>query len=512
MAMKAVKNYPSSFASLLKYAATGESNKWIDSYRANGGNTGAAYLSDLERLGEEVNGEYAAYQGVLKNLKSGDRANALRAAGRKAFNVSLKYIEHLNQAGENAFRLATFRAMIESGKSANEAAHIAKNVTINFNRKGEIGAELNSLYLFFNANLQGTSALAHALFKGKHKYQAWGLIGGLTSLGYILGAGVGGFDDEDEYDAIGDAVKSRNLIFAAGDGYVKIPVPYGAGFFYNLGRSIAESERKDDVGKLPYQLAAIALEEFSPFNVASSEEAEFNSQKVMYGLMPTALRIPLEPASNFSTFTGREMYPEKEWYKSEPDNEKMWRNTKGTVFDVTAQLLAKAGIEISPETLKYMNRTVTGGTGTFIESTVNAAMLKKEGAELETREIPFVRKAYGELTIQDMRQRYSKAKEEAVTAAEKFNAAMRKNDLVTAKQLMGDKGELIALKNYADKLSDTIKYLRDMQDSIKLSEDYTVAEKRLKIKELEKQEEKFYNQYLDIFKTKKSEMKQRQEK
>ena len=168
MAMKAVKNYPSSFASLLKYAATGESNKWIDSYRANGGNTGAAYLSDLERLGEEVNGEYAAYQGVLKNLKSGDRANALRAAGRKAFNVSLKYIEHLNQAGENAFRLATFRAMIESGKSANEAAHIAKNVTINFNRKGEIGAELNSLYLFFNANLQGTSALAHALFKGKH--------------------------------------------------------------------------------------------------------------------------------------------------------------------------------------------------------------------------------------------------------------------------------------------------------------------------------------------------------
>ena len=38
---------------------TGESNKWIDSYRANGGNTGAAYLSDLERLGEEVNGEYA---------------------------------------------------------------------------------------------------------------------------------------------------------------------------------------------------------------------------------------------------------------------------------------------------------------------------------------------------------------------------------------------------------------------------------------------------------------------
>lgn len=513
MAAKSVANYPKSFSALLKYAATGESNKWIDSYRANGGNTGAAYLSDLERLGQEINGEYVVYQGVLKNLKAGDRVNSLRAAGRKAFNVSLKYIEHLNQAGENAFRLATFRAMIESGKSVNEAAHIAKNVTINFNRKGELGAQFNAAYLFFNANLQGSSALAHALFAGKHKYQAWGLaVGGLTTLGYMIGSAVGGFDDPEKYDAISDAVKSRNLIFAYGDGYVKIPVPYGAGFFYNVGRVIAEAQRKGDVGKLPYQLAAIALEEFSPFNIASSDDEEFNSKKVMYGLIPTVPRIPLEIATNFSTFTGREMYPEKDWYKSEPDNEKMWRNTKGTVYDITAQFLAKAGVEISPETLKYLARTATGGSGTFVDSTVSAAMLKKEGAELETREIPFVRKAYGELTIQDMRQRYSKAKEEAITAAEKFNAAMRKNDLVTAKQLMGDKGELIALKNYADKLSDTIKYLRDMQDSIKLSEYYTVAEKRLKIKELEKQEEKFYNQYLDIFKTKKFEMKQRQEK
>jgi len=302
------------------------------------------------------------------------------------------------------------------------------------------------------------------------------------------------------------------MISAYGSGYTKIPIPYGAGFFYNFGRILAAAQRTGEIGKLPYQLAAIALEEFSPFNVASSEEAEFNSKKVMYGLLPTVPRIPMEIADNFSSFTGREMYPEKEWYKSEPDNEKMWRNTKGTVYDITAQLLAKAGVEISPETLKYLTRTATGGAGTFVDSIVSAAMLKTQGADLESREIPFLNKFYGEVTIQDMRSRYGKAKEEAVTAAEKFNAAMRKNDLVTAKQLMSDKGELIALKNYADKLSDTIKYLRDMQDSIKLSEDYTVAEKRLKIKELEKQEEKFYNQYLDIFKTKKSEIKRRQEK
>ena len=79
----------------------------------------------------------------------------------------------------------------------------------------------------------------------------------------------------------------------------------------------------------------------------------------------------------------------------------MWRGTKGTVYDVSAQYLASAGIEISPEVLKYAVRTATGGVGAFVDSTVSAAMLKTQGAELDTREIPFVRKFYGEATIQD---------------------------------------------------------------------------------------------------------------
>lgn len=498
---KAVANYPSSFASLLKYAATGESNKWIDAYRDNGGNTGAAYLPDLERLGEEVRKEYASYQGVIANLKEGDSANALRAAGRKTFNATLKYIEHLNSAGENAFRLATFKAMIESGKSVNEAASMAKNVTVNFNRKGEVGAELNALYLFFNASLQGTAATSHALFKGRHKYQAWGLAGSMMAVGYLTASMLGGFDDEDKYDEISDATKSRNLIMSYGDGYVKIPVPYGYGYFYNAGRMYAEAQRKGELGKMPYQLMALATEEFSPFNVASTEDSEFSSRKVAYGLLPTMARIPMEITNNFSSFTGRELYPEKEWYKSEPDNEKMWRGTKGSVYDISAQYLASIGVEISPETLKYMTRTATGGSGAFVDTSVSGAMLKSEGAELDTREIPFVRKFYGENTIQDARSRYGKAKEEARMAFEKFNALKQKNDIASVRSFVDDKKELLALNSYANKLSDVIKNIRDRQDAIKLSDQYTTAEKRLKIKELEKEEKKYYDMFMSHYKT-----------
>lgn len=500
IAGKAVANYPKSFASLLKYAATGESDKWIDSYRENGGNTGAAYLPDLERLGQEVRKEYASYQGVIANLKEGDSANALRAAGRKTFNATLKYIEHLNAAGENAFRLATFKAMVESGKSVAESANMAKNVTVNFNRKGELGAELNALYLFFNASVQGTAATSHALFKGRHKYQAWGLVGAMMSIGYMSAAMLGGFDDEDEYDKVSDATKSRNLIMSYGDGYVKIPVPYGYGFFYNAGRMYADAQRKGEVGKMPYQLMALATEEFSPFNVASTEDSEFSSRKVFFGILPTTIRIPAEITNNFSSFTGRELYPEKEWYKSEPDNERMWSGTKGTVYDISAQYLASIGVEISPETLKFMTRTATGGSGAFVDTSVSAAMLKKENAELETREIPFVRKFYGENSIQDSRARYGKAKDEARIAYEKFNALRQKGDIASVREFVNDKKELIALNNAANKMSDVIKIIRDQQDEIKLSDRYTTAEKRLKIKELEKQEEKYYDMFMKKYK------------
>jgi len=500
IAAKAVANYPKSFATLLRYAAKGESTKWIDAYRDNGGNTGAAYLPDLERVAQDVKREYAAYQGVIANLKEGDSANALRAAGRKAFNVTLKYIEHLNQAGENAFRLATFKAMVDSGKSVKEAASMAKNVTVNFNRKGEIGAEMNAAYLFFNASVQGTAAVSHALFKGRHKYQAWGLVGGMMTLGYMMASSLGGFDDEDKYDEISDSTKSRNLIMSYGDGYHKIPIPYGHGFFYNAGRMYAEAQRKGELGKLPYQLMALAIEEFSPFNVASTEDGEFNSQRVTYGLLPTTLRIPVEIASNFSTFTGREMYPEKEWYKSEPDNEKMWRGTKGTVYDISAQYLASIGVEISPEVLKSLTRTTTGGSGAFVDSTISGILLKKEGAELETREIPFVRQMYGEATIQDIRARFGKAKDEVRTAKEKFDAARRSNDISRVEKVLNDKKELLELNNFANKTSEVIKIFRDEQDAIKLDDKYTTAEKRLKIKELEKQEEGFYRMFLDDYK------------
>lgn len=511
MAAKAISNYPKSFATLLRYAATNgkQSTDWIDAYRRNGGNTGAAYLSDMERLGNEVASEYAAYQGVIANLKQGDMANAARAAGRKAYNATLKWIYNLNQAGENAMRLSAFKAMIDSGMNVNDAAKAAKNITVNFNRKGELGVEANAAYLFFNASVQGTAATLHALVKGKNKYQAWALASGLTTLGYLAAASLGG-GGEDDYDKIDDYTKERNAVIKYGDGYLKLPIPYGYGFFWNIGRSMADAQRKDELHTMPWHIAASAIEELTPFgSIVVGSDGEFKSDQVLGGALPTVAQIPYQISNNKQLFSGGELMPDSPFDQSQPDREKMWRGTKGTMYDQVSGWLAGAGMDVSPETLKFMTRTATGGAGALVDSSVSAAMLKADGAELDSAEMPFIRKAYKEISIKDTRSAFYKAREEAKLAAEEFNRARRKNDLVAMQTVINDKKEMLALDAYADKLSEVIRYARDQQDAVRLNKDIPIAEKRLRLKELEMNESKFYDKYLDVFNINKIEMKKR---
>ena len=122
----------------------------MDRYRAAGGSTGAAYLSDLERIGTDLKRIFQDYQGASETLRQGDRAGAARVAVSDKIRWLGGWIEKMNQVGENALRVATFRAMVEAGHSDAVAARAAGDVTVNFNRKGELTPTLGGLYLFFN--------------------------------------------------------------------------------------------------------------------------------------------------------------------------------------------------------------------------------------------------------------------------------------------------------------------------------------------------------------------------
>lgn len=496
MAMKAAKNYTMRFRDLFRYARTGNETQWIKMYREDGGNTGAAYLSDLERLGSEIQTEYNAFQGVAANLQKGDYKGAARAAMRKVFDRTLVYIEHVNQAGENAMRLAVYQAMIESGRSRREAASLAKNVTVNFNRKGELGAQMNAAYLFFNASVQGTAAVAHAHFKGKHRMQAWGFSSALLGMGFLLSL-LAAEADEVEYEKTSEYERSRNILIPTGDGFFKIPVAFGYGFFWNFGRGMADAQRTGDLGKTPWHIASSFVEEFTPFGATMAGDGPDSEQAMLYS-MPTVAQIVGAPVFN-RTSMGIPMMPSS-FSEYAHARDLMNNGTRGTWADDLAGLLEDVGMDVSPETLKHYGRTFTGGSGMFASSVVDGAKLKLEGAELEVSEIPFFRKLYTVPDVRGARARYYEAKSEAEKALADFKRAVKQGDMETANEIQAEQGELLALARLAANQKKRIKAARDRIDSIRLSGEYGKAAERHIIKNLEAEEAQIYDNYMAIFK------------
>jgi len=500
VALRAVKRYPRAFMDLLRHARDpAKDTQSIRDYRADGGNTGAAYLDDLERVGTDVAAEYAKMQGVMSNVREGNYRSAITAAIGEVLKPFISWIEKLNQAGENAMRLSIYQAMRDSGLGRVAAASAAKNTTVNFNRKGELGLAMNAWWLFFNASVQGTAAIAHAHFKGAHKGQAWAFSGSLVGTLYLASLLAAGDEDEDdEYEKISEYDRSRNLIIRTGSGFVKLPIPYGYGFFANLGRGLADAQRTGEIGKLPWHLATSFIEEFTPFGAMVAGKNPDLQQAVTF-LGPTAWQIAAAPAYNRTSF-GTPLYPEQPFKTAEFDRDQMWRGTKGTWADELAGALEQAGLDVSPETLKHLWRTGTGGAGAFVSGVADVVQLKARGADdLDVREVPLLRKFATVPDVQEARSRYYEAVEEAKAAKETFSRFKKLGRFEEMATYQRENRALISMAAVADATSKRIKRARDFYDAVKLNPKLPLAAKRRQLRSMALNEMRIYDGFVRMF-------------
>ena len=81
-----------------------------------------------------------------------------------------EWVQDWNTAVENGIRLSTYRHLRESGVSKLKAANAAKNLTVNFNRKGDAGQIFNAMYLFFNVSVQGSTRVFQAAKNKKARH------------------------------------------------------------------------------------------------------------------------------------------------------------------------------------------------------------------------------------------------------------------------------------------------------------------------------------------------------
>ncbi len=223
-------------------------NAWAKSYlefRDNGGQT--LYREQLKRRTDQKN--------IIDEKIDAMHSNPAKKAARAFFDG----LSDFNDSVENAIRLSAFKAARDKGLSPEHSARIAKELTVNFDRKGAYGQVINNYFAFFNASAQGVARMTQTLSGPAGKKIMLGGVGlGAMQAGMMAMAGFGP-DDPPEF------VKSRNFIIPTPDGkYIAIPYPLGLHFLPNIGRIAVETGLHGDFTKHAGNMAAVISDAFNP--------------------------------------------------------------------------------------------------------------------------------------------------------------------------------------------------------------------------------------------------------
>lgn len=290
-------------------------------FMMNGGETGFVSSLDVEDLKKK-------FKNDLKDL---DR---WKANPVKVGHTIMDGIEFLNRAIEDSNRFAVYMTSIQYGRSIDEAVNDAKDVTLNFNRKGtgEYGWQMiRNLYLFINPavqSLQTLGALAkHHPFKFTAVTASWLASGVLVPIvNAALMSLLGGDDDKNKYWQFTKWDRRNNLIMWVPftHEYVKIPLAQEFRAFYGIGDMIASKMMGGELAEESWsQYAEDLLGQVVDMLPLDPTGYDGN---IAVSLMPNAIRPVFELAFNVD-FTGKPLFKETEYNKYDPNFTKAYVGT-----------------------------------------------------------------------------------------------------------------------------------------------------------------------------------------
>ena len=312
---------------------------------------------------------------------------------RKTAAPLFDWLSDYNQTMENAVRLSAYKVALDQGLSKEEAASIAKNLTVNFNRKGQMATQAGAWYAFFNAAIQGSARLIETLRgpAGK-KIIAGGLMIG-TAQAFLLAAA--GFDEDEPPDFI----KERNLIIPLGTGgkYLTLPMPLGFNVIPNTSRVMTEWAMSGfkDTPKRIGQITGALLETFNPIG---------NSGWSVQTLAPTIVD-PLVALAENRDFTGKNIAKKD---RSDLSPTPGYTRTKDTASWFSKQMsyylnLATGGTDFkpglfspTPDQIDYLIGQITGGVGREVMKVEQSITGAVKGEEVAPYKIPIVGRFYGD--------------------------------------------------------------------------------------------------------------------
>jgi site-specific DNA-cytosine methylase len=488
-----------------------ETHRLFLEFMQNGGETGFVNLKQIEKRKSEI----------AKAIKRDGRISAAQIWGGLSDAV-----DFANRAVENSARFAAYVTSRKSGRSVGRSVYDAKEISVNFNRKGSgskfMGAEGQTkagnaaafvsgagrgLYIFWNAGLQGLTNFSRQI--GRHPGRALTLASLLFGFGALMSY-LGNRDDDDEnnYFNLPKYIRRSNVCYKIGDLFVTIPLPVEYRSFYGLGElaSSTLAGKEDGTTKDIAKEAVSQVSQLFPIDFAEGGGG-------LHALIPSAVK-PIVEAETNTAWTGLPIYKDNDFNKNMPEYTKVYKTANRHLVEIARALNDATGgnkykkgfIDINPAKMEYVLKGMLGGAFSFPDKLVKTTETIMGDREFDWRNTPFanrfVKNADERTEYKSLNEQYFKLKDEMDVVKQQLKGFEKEADAGNEKyekallQLEDSKDyeRLELFKDYEKEL----KGLNDELKELRMSPDYDKAEEKELQKEIAEQQRQLIDEMREI--------------
>ena len=401
----------------------------------NGGETGYTFINSVED-----------YKGIIqKEIK---RANRKTLSPMKAVDVLGNAMDTFGRWAEDASRFAAYRTSREMGRSVSRSINDAKEISVNFNRKGS-GAKtagkwgknnrINAIqawasqlargfYIFWNAGVQGLTNFGRMARRNPGKFTAMAssylVLGSLAPLiNEVLYSALGGDDDDANYYNLPEYVRRNNICLYVGGSWLTIPLPIELRALYGLGEMTCSFL----TGKEKYKPVKVAgqISQILPIDFLEGSGG-------LNAFVPSYVKPAVEVYNNES-WTGIPIYRDNAFNKDMPNWTKAYKSTSPELIELAERINSftggtkyrKGSVDINPAAIEYLFKSYLGGVATTIDQVKKTAMMPFNEDMQDWRNVVianrFLKNADERSTQKRINNEYFENKEEFDKVRQEFN-------------------------------------------------------------------------------------------
>ena len=365
---------PTVVKGVMRKGKNSEADKYFREFVENGGETGYMYLHDVDAYKKKVRKELARITGE-------------RGSAKRAMDYTLERLKDFNRMAEDISRFAVYMTSRQMGRSIVESVRDAKEITVNFNKKGAgyktggffglTAGAMRNLYLFFNASVQSLTNFNRLRVKNPVKF--YSALGGFMTAGMLipvvnnlLYSMIGGGDDN-TYNDLPEWVRRNNLCIYAGNGqFVTLPLPIELRAFYGLGdyayQLTSGREKMSPSGLVKGTVSQLA--DLLPLNPTGNEGFKT--------FVPDALAPVFETYVWNEDFTGKPIAKLTPFNERDPEWKRVYKGTSGWLVDASKFFnditngggpgsdFRKGVIDFNPAKVENLLESYFGGMAKFL--------------------------------------------------------------------------------------------------------------------------------------------------